>query len=161
MPKKTRRQKQRSAARRQGPVIPGGAGLDTSTVDTADQAQTDDAVALEMPVVPAPAPGNAPAATSPVAVTPAPASMAQPAPMGARRRVERLNTPAAPAATARPPRGTTSAVAMFEPLPPEEAAIPFDRVPYVPADLKRVAIMAVLMVVVIIIAAVVVSHIVT
>jgi hypothetical protein len=50
---------------------------------------------------------------------------------------------------------------MFEPLPPEDAAIPFDRVPYVPADLKRVAIMAVMMIVVIIIAAVVVSHIVT
>jgi hypothetical protein len=50
-----------------------------------------------------------------------------------------------------------SAAAAFEPLDPEEAAIPFDRVPYVPADLRRVALMAGLMVVLIIIAAIVVT----
>jgi hypothetical protein len=41
----------------------------------------------------------------------------------------------------------------------EDAAIPFDRVPYVPRDLRRVAIMASLMVVLILIAAVVVTRI--
>ncbi|MEA2617719.1 MAG: hypothetical protein QOE72_3502, partial [Chloroflexota bacterium] len=44
------------------------------------------------------------------------------------------------------------------PLDPEDPAIPFDRVPYVPADLRRVAIMAGFMVVLILIAAVVVTH---
>ena len=50
---------------------------------------------------------------------------------------------------------------MFQPLESEDAAIPFDRVPYVPADLRRVAMMAAAMVVLIIIAALVVSHLVT
>ena len=49
---------------------------------------------------------------------------------------------------------------MFQPLDAEDAAIPFDRVPYVPADLKRVAITASLMIVLILIAAVVVTHVV-
>jgi len=49
---------------------------------------------------------------------------------------------------------------MFAPLEPDDAAIPFDRVPYVPADLRRVAVMAGVMIVVIIIAAVIVSHVV-
>jgi hypothetical protein len=52
-----------------------------------------------------------------------------------------------------------SAAALFQPLDSEEAAIPFDRVPYVPRDLRRVAIMASLMVVLILIAAVVVTRI--
>ena len=50
--------------------------------------------------------------------------------------------------------------AMFQPLETEDAAIPFDRVPYVPADLRRVAITAGLMIVLILIAAVVVTHVV-
>jgi hypothetical protein len=73
----------------------------------------------------------------------------------ARRRVQRVN----PAAQPRPIRGQVSAAALFQPLDSEEAAIPFDRVPYVPRDLRRVAIMASLMVVLILIAAVVVTRI--
>jgi hypothetical protein len=49
---------------------------------------------------------------------------------------------------------------MFQPLENEDAAIPFDRVPYVPADLRRVLVMALLMVALIIIAAVIVTHVV-
>jgi len=153
MPKKTRKQKQRSAARRQSPAIPGAAGLTAPAVDTVEETEADKTVDLEVPVIPAPVAGNAPA--------PSVSAAAQPAPMGARRRIERLSTPATPAQPTRQARGASSAVAMFEPLPPDDAAIPFDRVPYVPADLRRVAIMAGVMVVVIIIAAVIVSHIVT
>ena len=50
---------------------------------------------------------------------------------------------------------------MFQPLDSDDAAIPFDRVPYVPADLRRVGVMAVCMVVLIIIAALIVSRVVT
>ncbi len=50
---------------------------------------------------------------------------------------------------------------MFQPLESEDAAIPFDRVPYVPSDLRRVGVMAALMVVLIIVAALIVSHVVT
>jgi hypothetical protein len=72
-----------------------------------------------------------------------------------RRRVQRVN----PAAQPRPIRGQVSAAALFLPLDSEEAAIPFDRVPYVPRDLRRVAIMAALMIVLILIAAFVVTRI--
>jgi hypothetical protein len=77
-----------------------------------------------------------------------------------RRRIERLN-PAAPSVRTpqRPQRGSSTA-AMFRPLESDDAAIPFDRVPYVPADLRRVAVMAACMVLLIIIAAVIVSHVV-
>ncbi len=44
------------------------------------------------------------------------------------------------------------------PLDTDDAAIPFDRVPYVPGDLRRVAIIAVVMVFLIIIADLVVTH---
>lgn len=77
---------------------------------------------------------------------------------GARRRIQRIN----PAVAARPGRAQTrmqvSAAALFQPLESEDAAIPFDRVPYVPRDLRRVAIMASLMVVLILIAAFVVTR---
>jgi hypothetical protein len=72
----------------------------------------------------------------------------------ARRRVERVN----PAAQPRQLRGQQSAAAMFLPLDSDDAAIPFDRVPYVPRDLRRVAIMASLMIVLILIAAFVVTR---
>jgi hypothetical protein len=72
-----------------------------------------------------------------------------------RRRVQRVN----PAAQPRPIRGQVTAASLFQPLDSDEAAIPFDRVPYVPRDLRRVAIMASLMVVLILIAAVVVTRI--
>jgi hypothetical protein len=73
-----------------------------------------------------------------------------------RRRVGRIdpNAAAAPAALRPGQRGrpgrTTATAAMFEPLPPEEAAIPFDRVPYVPGDLRRVLVIAALMVVLVV-----------
>ena len=84
-----------------------------------------------------------------------------PAQVGARRRIERLSQSAAPATRAsRPGRGPANAAALFQPLDTEDAAIPFDRVPYVPADLRRVAITAGLMIVLILIAAVVVTRVV-
>jgi hypothetical protein len=73
----------------------------------------------------------------------------------ARRRVQRVN----PAAQPRIIRGQVSAAALFQPLDSDDAAIPFDRVPYVPRDLRRVAIMASLMVVLILVAAIVVTRI--
>jgi hypothetical protein len=72
-----------------------------------------------------------------------------------RRRVQRLNPAAQPRAASR----QVSTAAMFLPLESDDAAIPFDRVPYVPQDLRRVAIMASLMVVLILIAAFVVTRI--
>ncbi|MGA9114257.1 MAG: hypothetical protein WB802_10755, partial [Candidatus Dormiibacterota bacterium] len=53
-----------------------------------------------------------------------------------------------------------SAAAMVEPLDSDDPAIPFDRVPYVPSDLRRVATIAALMVVLILIAWAIVSHVV-
>lgn len=72
-----------------------------------------------------------------------------------RRRVERLNPAAQPRSTSR----QVSTAAMFLPLESDDAAIPFDRVPYVPRDLRRVAIMASLMIVLILIAAFIVTRI--
>ena len=146
MAKKTRKQKQRSATRRQAPGIPGGAGLTAQTVSTVEEEPVADERAVASPVVSAPVVSSAPSA--------APAS-----PSG-RRRVERLNTAASPTQPARPGRVPQNVAAMFAPLEPDDAAIPFDRVPYVPADLRRVAVMAGVMIVVIIIAAVIVSHVV-
>ena len=97
---------------------------------------------------------------------PASASAAAAAPVSdtGRRRVGRIDPAAAAAAAAaqRPgqrQRGgrTTATAAMFEPLPPEDASIPFDRVPYVPGDLRRVLTIAGLMVVLIIVADVVIN----
>lgn len=91
--------------------------------------------------------------------TAAPAAPAAPgtatAPAGARR-VGRLDP--AGAAGRRTTKAQQKQQASFAPLDPEDPAIPFDRVPYVPADLRRVAIMAGFMVVLILIAAVVVTH---
>ena len=156
MPKKTRKQKQRAAARRQGPSIPGGAGLSeqppadagdlevTTAVGTAEPPVGEIAMDASITETPKPAPAPRPAAAAPSA---------------ARRRIERLNAPAA-AALPRSSRIPSNAASMFAPLESDDAAIPFDRVPYVRADLRRVAIMASLMVVLIIIAAIVVSHVV-
>jgi hypothetical protein len=72
-----------------------------------------------------------------------------------RRRVQRIN----PAAQPRSQGRQVSTAAMFLPLDSDDAAIPFDRVPYVPRDLRRVAIMASLMIVLILIAAIVVTRI--
>jgi len=49
---------------------------------------------------------------------------------------------------------------MVEPLDSEDPAIPFDRVPYVPSDLRRVALIATAMVVLILIAWAIVTNVV-
>jgi hypothetical protein len=153
MAKKTRKQKQRAAVRR--------APAPSATA---------------RPAAPAPAQVVRPAAarSMPETAVMTPAEdvdvAAEPAGTGAdpgvdtvdyasRRRVQRIN----PAAAPRPGRAQTrtgvSAAALFQPLESEDAAIPFDRVPYVPRDLRRVAIMASLMIVLILIAAFVVTRI--
>lgn len=78
----------------------------------------------------------------------------------ARRRIERV-TPAPVAQRARPGRTPANAAAMFQPLESDDAAIPFARVPYVPADLRRVAVMAVAMIALIVVAALIVSRVVS
>jgi hypothetical protein len=79
-----------------------------------------------------------------------------------RRRVGRIDpTVAAARQTQRAKSGRQqSTAAMFEPLPPDDDAIPFDRVPYVPGDLRRVLIIAALMVIFIVVADVVISNVV-
>jgi hypothetical protein len=79
-----------------------------------------------------------------------------------RRRVGRIDPTAAAAVAQRPGQRaktgrTQSTAAMFEPLPPDDAAIPFDRVPYVRGDLRRVLIIAGLMIVLIVVADFVIS----
>lgn len=87
---------------------------------------------------------------------------ATPAAAGARpggpaaRRVGRLDP--AQAAAVRRGKAQQKQQSTFAPLDPDDPGIPFDRVPYVPADLRRVAIMAGFMVLLIVIAAVVVTH---
>jgi hypothetical protein len=81
---------------------------------------------------------------------------------GERRRIGRIDpTSGTPRAAQRIKSGRQpSTAAMFEPLPPDDAAIPFDRVPYVPGDLRRVLIIAGLMVVLVIVADIVISNVV-
>ena len=146
MAKKTRKQKQRAAARRPGPVQAGRPpqgpfGLDDVAPSDALSSATDPVTAAS-------------AATANAAATGANSAAFAEAPVQ-RRRIERLSQ-AAPRG-GRSARGPANAAAMFAPLETEDAAIPFDRVPYVPADLRRVAVMAALMVVLIIIAAIIVS----
>ncbi|MBV8196098.1 MAG: hypothetical protein JOY80_11305 [Candidatus Dormibacteraeota bacterium] len=146
MAKKTRKQKQRAAARRAGPVRTTGGSISAWDIPR-DGAST---AAPESPSDSTPTGGDTEAPI--VAAAALPASTAAP-----RRRIERLSQ----AAAARPGRrGPTNTAAMFQPLDNEDAAIPFDRVPYVPADLRRVAIIAGLMVLLIIIAAFIVTNIV-
>lgn len=117
-----------------GPGRPGGLGVPVDQDDTVnglDTAEMGDA---------APEPA-------------APGARPAPAPGGARR-VGRID----PASAARRLRPQQKQQSTFAPLDPEDPSIPFDRVPYVPADLRRVAIMAGLMVLLIIVAAVVVTH---
>lgn len=116
-----------------------------------DEAQ-DDYAATALPYSesdgPMPLPPPAPA-------VPAEPAAAAPADATYRRRVGRIDPSAAAqrAAQAQRPKGRAqSTAAMFEPLPPDDAAIPFDRVPYVPGDLRRVLIIAGLMVVLIVVA---------
>ena len=143
---------QRPSYPQAGTATPVADALDDAIDTSADQV---DYAATALPYAesdgPMPLPPPDPATS---AATPAvPASQAG----SERRRVGRVD-PAAVAqqragqrargGTGRPP----SIAAMFEPLPPEDAAIPFDRVPYVPGDLRRVLIIAGLMVVLIVVA---------
>jgi hypothetical protein len=136
MAKKTRKQKQRTAQRR-----PASAATVTRPG-------------------PAVAPPAAPVADAPAAETAAVTADAAGATV-ARRRIERVTPGTAARQAARQQQRGSSTAAMFRPLESDDAAIPFDRVPYVPADLRRVGVMAALMVVLIIIAAIIVSHVVT
>jgi hypothetical protein len=148
MAKKTRRQKQRAAARRSGP--PATAGLPASPGNSS--APTAPLAADLWPVV-----GSTQVESEEVETAPLDA----PASTGPRRRIERVTQTATAQATRtaqRPGRGPANSAALFQPLDSDDAAIPFDRVPYVPADLRRVGIMAALMVVLIIVAALIVSN---
>ncbi len=138
MAKKTRKQKQRAAVRRPGPAV----APPTVTAPSGVAVEAED-------LQPAP-----PAAAS-VAIDPATS-------VPARRRVERVATPSTVAAPvgprARPVRGQASGY--IQPLDSDDAAIPFDRVPYVPADLRRVAMIAAVMILLIIVADIIVSNVV-
>jgi hypothetical protein len=137
MAKRTRKQKQRATVRRPGPsVAPPTAAATTGVAVEAEDLQP-----------------AAPASTSAAASVAVDMGSADPA----RRRVERLSG-VSPVARARPPRNQQAGY--IQPLESEDAAIPFDRVPYVPADLKRVAIIAAVMIALIIIADIIVSNVV-
>jgi hypothetical protein len=158
MAKKTRKQKQRAATRRPG--APARAAPAATTRETAAPAPVTFRPSLprELPETLLPLPGTELAIESePVDEEPDDevVTAAAAADASSRRRVQRVN----PAAQPRTIRGQVSAAALFQPLDSEEAAIPFDRVPYVPRDLRRVAIMAALMIVLILIAAFVVTRI--
>jgi hypothetical protein len=154
MAKKTRKQKQRAPARR---VQAPGAAPRPGTPVASSPAR----VAQPLPASVMPLPGSGGAVESEpdetaVATGVAAADDGYAAADGSsRRRVQRINPAAQPRSASR----TVSTAAMFLPLESDDAAIPFDRVPYVPQDLRRVAIMASLMIVLILIAAFVVTRI--
>jgi hypothetical protein len=141
--KKTRATRQQQARRRPSqpprPSTPGGAmpGAPSGGVGGAGAGVDQDAAV------------NGGASTEETA---APAARPATPPAGARR-VGRVDPGAA-----RKLRPQQKQQSTFAPLDPEDPAIPFDRVPYVTADLRRVAIMAGFMVLLILIAAVVVTH---
>jgi hypothetical protein len=136
MAKKTRKQKHRATARRSGPSV----APPTATAPTGVAVEAED---LQ--------PAALGSGASSVAVD---LGTAEPG----RRRVERISAAAAPVGRARPSRNVQAGY--IQPLETEDAAIPFDRVPYVPADLKRVAIIATLMIALIIVADIIVSNVV-
>jgi hypothetical protein len=143
MAKKTRKQKQRAATRRPGTPAPAtpGAGA-RQAAPSAPAAQRFAPVTSRPQLLPEsvlPLPGTELEIESePVEEFETPDALVSVADSSARRRVQRVN----PAAQPRAPRGQVSAAAMFLPLDSDDAAIPFDRVPYVPRDLRRVAIRA-------------------
>ena len=154
MAKRTRKQKQRAVARR--PATPqsltsGAPGapsaLASSTRPTALDAGAAAAVGEDL----APEVTPTPDAAASVAVN-------IPASESGRRRVERVATAGAPLARPRTTRGQTQGY--IATLETDDAAIPFDRVPYVPADLRRVAIIAALMIALIVVADIIVSNVV-
>ena len=151
MAKKTRKQKQRAATRRPGapaPAAPGGVARQATA--SAPQRQ---AAPTTRPALPQVLPETVlPLAGTELEIESEPVDAEELEPETA---VAAVDTSAQP----RAPRGQVSAAALFMPLESDDAAIPFDRVPYVPRDLRRVAIMASLMIVLILIAAVVVTRI--
>jgi hypothetical protein len=137
MAKKTRKQKQRATTRRPGPSV----APPTATAPTGVAVEAEDLQPAE--------------AGSSVVTTPDPG----------RRRVERVSGVSAPtgASVAAAPVRTRvrgQAATYIQPLDSDDAAIPYDRVPYVPADLRRVAIIAGLMIALIIVADIIVSNVV-
>ena len=148
MAKKTRKQKQRTTTRRPAGAAP------ARPVTTA--------AARPLAATAAPEEETAPSA--------APVAAATTQTLGsdaARRRVGRIGPTAPPSALGgRQQRQAVrsarfgSAAAMVESLDSDDPAIPFDRVPYVPSDLRRVATIAALMVVLILIAWAIVSRVV-
>ncbi len=167
MARKTRRQKQRAASREPA--------LAQARPGAPARPEPFGAPAPARPATPAaapPEPGAANGALSEEPIpTPASPAGAPAAPRtgaaAVRRRVERIVPGAAPApaptagpaaSAGRPGRAASqrsrygSAAAMVAPLESGDPAIPFDRVPYVPADLRRVAFIALFMVVLILIA---------
>jgi hypothetical protein len=157
MAKKTRKQKQRAATRRPGAPAPLTPGTATRQAPAPASVAARPVQTRVLPEAVLPLAGaELEIESEPIdEEEPEEAVVAVASDTSARRRVQRVN----PAAQPRSPRGQMSAAAMFLPLESEDAAIPFDRVPYVPRDLRRVAIMASLMVVLILIAAVVVTRI--
>ena len=141
MAKKTRKQKQRAVQRRPGPST----APPTATAPSGVAVEAED---LQPVATAEPASASASSSVAVDLVSHEPG----------RRRVERVSPAAAPVGRARPVRGQNAGY--IQPLETEDAAIPFDRVPYVPADLRRVAIIAVLMIALIIVADIIVSNVV-
>jgi hypothetical protein len=145
MPKKTRATRQQQARRRPTPR-PAAPGAPTAVPPPGTSG-----VGVAAPDAGA-STGVAGAASGPEATGATP--VARPGtPPATSRRVARVDP-----AAGRRLRPQPKQAAAFPPLDPEDPAIPFDRVPYVPADLRRVAIIAGGMVLLIIVAAIVVSH---
>jgi hypothetical protein len=148
MAKKTRKQKQRAVARRPSPsfrpMTSGAPGAAAATgAARAGEGDVEDIAVVEEP--------------QPVVDAAASVAIDVPSTGAGRRRVERVGA-SAPVARPRSTRGQTQGY--IQALESEDAAIPFDRVPYVPADLRRVAIIAAIMVVLIIVADIIVSNVV-
>jgi len=148
------------------------AGLSTSTAPTRApeiDADEDDYAATAIPVsesdgpmpLPPPDPHELPEA-EPAGTPAARPQVAAVAPVSERRRIGRIDpTAAAVRQTQRAKSGRQQSTAsMFEPLPPDDDAIPFDRVPYVPGDLRRVLAIAAMMIVLVVVADVVISNVV-
>jgi hypothetical protein len=156
MAKKTRKQKQRAATRRPGTTAaaPRNAAPRQAPAPTPAPLTPRPVSAQLLPDTVLPLPGTGPGIEPEADENPG-ENLAAITDGASRRRVQRVN----PAAQPRQIRGQVTAAALFQPLDSDEAAIPFDRVPYVPRDLRRVAIMAALMVVLILIAAIVVTRI--
>jgi hypothetical protein len=155
MAKKTRKQKQRSPARR---VQPPGPAARSATPSAPVAPRPAVPQVLPQSVLPLAGAGleieSEPDGTG-AAANAATEDAYAAADGSSRRRVQRINPVAQPRSGSR----QVSTAAMFLPLESDDAAIPFDRVPYVPRDLRRVAIMASLMIVLILIAAFVVTRI--